>query len=140
MTADRRRRCAISRLLSGGNLSAPTPNPAASLGESHFVQISTVSDYYVMHAIAPDWHDAESLHPTAAGYSQLALADLTVDIAEAGPDAVTVSMTFDTGPADGGPAPMAPLLVDISFPIGVLFPSPGPGFSAPRPVRRRQFA
>ncbi|MDA0251138.1 MAG: hypothetical protein O3A42_09330, partial [Actinobacteria bacterium] len=131
---------AISRLLFGGNAGVPTPNPAASLSESHVVQISTVSDYYVMHAIAPHWHDAESIHPAAAGYSQLALADLKVDIAEAGPDAVTVSMTFDAGTADGGRALMAPLMVDISFPVGVLFPSPGSAFSAPRPVKRRQFA
>ena len=118
----------------------PAEPVTASLSESHVVQISTVSDYYVMHAIAPHWPDAESIHPAAAGYSQLALADLKVDIAEAGPDAVTVSMTFDAGTADGGRAPMAPLMVDISFPVGVLFPSPGSAFSAPRPVKRRQFA
>jgi hypothetical protein len=131
---------AISQLLFGGNSGVPTSGPAASLaGESHFVQISTVSDYYVMHAIAPDWQDAESIHP-AAGYNHLALADLTVDVAEAGPDTVKVSLTFEPAKASGGSAPIAPLMVDLSFPVGVLFPSPGQGFSAPRPVRRRQFA
>ena len=82
-----------------------------------------------MHAIAPDWQDAESIHPATAGYSQLALAGLKVDIAETGPDTV-----------DGGPAPIAPLLVDLRFPVGALFSSPGQAFSAPRPVKRRQFA
>ena len=93
-----------------------------------------------MHAIAPDWQDAESIHPATAGYSQLALAGLKVDIAETGPDIVKVSLTFDAGMVDGGPAPIAPLLVDLRFPVGALFSSPGQAFSAPRPVKRRQFA
>ncbi len=68
------------------------------------------------------------------------MTNLTVDVADNSPDTINVGLTFDAGTADGGPAGFAPVLVDLRFPIGVLFPTREGAVSAPRPANRRQFA
>ena len=128
---------AVSEIFAG----PPPQAPALAAGQSadsHFFQFSVASDYYVMNAIVPSWPDADAVGPAAAVGSQLALTELTVGAPEAASDSVNVSMTFDVKTSDDGPTRVAPMLVDIRFPIDVLFPAQGLGFLTFSPAKRRQ--
>ena len=130
---------AISQFFSGLTPSILTPMPAAGLaGESHFFQVSVVSDSYVTDAIVPNWQDMEGVLPGAATGVQLAATDLMVGLPEAASDSVTVSMTFDAMTSHQGPARLAPLVVDLTFPADVLFPARHGAGIAKRPAGRRQ--
>jgi len=129
----------ISELLRGQVPGFLTPAPAATqVAESHFFQTSDASDYYVVNAIFPNWQDGDVVHPAAATGGQLALSDLTVDVANSATDRINVAMTFDIRGSQNGPARIAPLMLDLSFPIERLFPALVSGGVAAGRDRRRQ--
>lgn len=110
------------------------PSPAAGQsGDSHFFrQLSMVSDRFQMNATMPLWQDADGIRSAAATGRQLGLSALTVEIAETASDFVNVSMTFDATASHDGPAEPAPLLVDFTVPVDLLFPARGPALAAAR--------
>ena len=128
----------VAELLRGEVPGFLTPMPAAAqVAESNFLQASVASDFYVMNAIVPNWRDGDVVHPAASG-SQLGLTDLTVDVPEAASDRINVSMTFDVTESQNGPASIAPLMLDLSFPVDRLFPALVPAGAAASQARRRQ--
>ena len=108
------------------------------MAESHFFQTSDASDYYVVNAIFPNWQDGDVVHPAAATGGQLALSDLDGRCGQFrdGPHQCRHDLRY-TG-SQNGPARIAPLMLDLSFPIERLFPALVSGGVAAGRDRRRQ--